>query len=296
MKIIQRRKIYYFISGTMVIFALIFVVLWKFKYGIDFSGGSLLEIYLEKFDRSQIEGVFKEFGIENVSITTSASGKEVILRFKEIDEPTHQELVKKLKENASVVEELRFETVGPTIGKTFRQKAVSSIVGVLLVIALYIAFAFREVSRPVPSWKYGLITLVTLFHDIMAPIGLFSFLGHFYNLEIDSQFIIALLVVMGFSVHDTIVVFDRIRENLKKAQKEESFEDIVNVSVNETIVRSINTSLTTMLVLFALYIWGPAILRSFVLTLLVGIGVGTYSSIFIASPLLVDSILRKKQR
>jgi preprotein translocase subunit SecF len=296
MKIIQRRKIYYFISGTMVILALIFVVLWKFKYGIDFSGGSLLEIYLEKFDRSQIEGVFKEFGIENVSITTSASGKEVILRFKEIDEPTHQELVKKLKENAYVVEELRFETVGPTIGKTFRQKAVSSIVGVLLVIALYIAFAFREVSRPVPSWKYGLITLVTLFHDIMAPIGLFSFLGHFYNLEIDSQFIIALLVVMGFSVHDTIVVFDRIRENLKKAQKEESFEDIVNVSVNETIVRSINTSLTTMLVLFALYIWGPAILRSFVLTLLVGIGVGTYSSIFIASPLLVDSILRKKQR
>jgi preprotein translocase subunit SecF len=207
---------------------------------------------------------------------------------RQIDEEKHQEILRALKDRMPEIEELRFETVGPTIGKTLRQKAIASLVGVLVVIALYIAWAFRQVSRPVSSWKYGLITLLTLFHDILAPIGLFSFLGHYYQVEIDSQFIVALLVVMGFSVHDTIVVFDRIRENLRKAPKGEEFEATVNRSVNETLVRSVNTSLTVLLVLGALYFVGPNSLRHFVLALLVGIAVGTYSSIFLASPLLVD--------
>jgi len=154
-----------------------------------------------------------------------------------------------------------------------------------------VAFVFRRTSRPVSSFRYGLITVLTLFHDVLIPAGLMALLGKFLNQEIDTNFIVALLVIMGFSVHDTIVVFDRIRENLKlreeKKLKIQNFSDIVNVSVNETMPRSINTSLTLVLVLLSLYFLGPIILKNFVLVILVGAVVGTYSSIFIASPLLV---------
>lgn len=272
----------------MVLVAAAAFALWQFRYGIDFVGGTLWEISAPEFRQEEVADAFAKFGVANVSMTPSDDGRELTLRFKEIDEKTHQEILQELKSRMPALEELRFETVGPTIGKTLRQKAVTSIFGVLLVIALYIAWAFRQVSRPISSWKYGIVTLVTLFHDVMVPIGLFAFLGRFFGVEIDSQFIVALLVVMGFSVHDTIVVFDRIRENLRNAEKKERFEETVNRSVNETFVRSVNTSLTVLLVLAALYIWGPETLRHFVLALLVGIGAGTYSSIFVASPLLVD--------
>ncbi len=295
MNIIGHRKIFYIFSASIVCLALISIFLWQFKYGIDFSGGTLWEIKAQNLQQEKIIETFKQFQIDNVIITPSADRKEFVLRFHEIDEKKHQEILQQLRKEFDGLEELRFETVGPTIGRTLRQKAIRSIIGVLIVIALYIAWAFRQVSRPVSSWKYGVITLFTLFHDVLAPAGLFSFLGHFFKVEIDSQFVVALLVVMGFSVHDTIVVFDRIRENLRKAQKGERFEDTVNRSVNETLVRSINTSLTVLLVLVVLYFFGPESLKYFVLALLVGISIGTYSSIFLASPLLVDWAKRSKK-
>lgn len=286
MNVIGHRKIFYIASGAMVLAGFVAVILFRFKPGIDFAGGTLWEIRAAVPAEEAVAEIFRAAGIENVGITPS--GNEWILRFRDVDEKTHQELAAALKEKLSGFEELRFDTVGPTIGRTLRQKAVQAIVGVLLVIALYIAWAFRQVSRPVSSWKYGLVTVVTLFHDVMAPIGLFAVLGRALGVEIDSQFIVALLVVMGFSVHDTIVVFDRIRENLHKAVKGEDFGITVNRSVNETLVRSLNTSLTVLIVLAALFVWGPASLKLFVLALAAGIGVGTYSSIFLASPLLVD--------
>lgn len=296
MKIIGYRKIYYVLSGAMVLVSIVAVGVWQFRYGIDFVGGTLWEIVVEReAAQGELEETFRGFGIENVSVTPGAvDAKEMILRFRKIDEHTHQEILGALRERFGEVDELRFETVGPTIGRVTRQRAVQSVIGVLVAIALYVMWAFRRVSRPIASWQYGAVTLVTLFHDIMAPVGLFAFLGRFAGVEIDSQFIVSLLVLMGFSVNDTIVVFDRIRENLHNAPKGELFENTVEKSVRETLVRSVNTSLTLFLVLAGLFIWGPDTLRYFVLSLMVGTMVGAYSSIFLASPLLVDLARRAR--
>jgi len=161
---------------------------------------------------------------------------------------------------------------------------------VLLAIVLFVAFAFRKVSKPISSWVYGLVTILALTHDVLIPTGVFAFLGHFYGFEVDTLFVTALLVILGFSVHDTIVVFDRIRENLHKNEEDrdkKDFETIVGESINQTFVRSINTSLTTLFAIFMLYILGPDSIKNFSLALLIGITAGTYSSIFIGSTLLV---------
>jgi preprotein translocase subunit SecF len=205
---------------------------------------------------------------------------------KSITESEHQTLETALQNRFGTIDELRFESIGPSVGVQLRNKAIRAAIFVLLAISLYIAFSFRKVSYPVKSWKYGVITLMTLFHDVLIPSGMLAVLGHFQGLEMDTNFVVALLVIMGFSVHDTIVVFDRIRENLLIKKGSESFDETVNTSVNQTIARSINTSLTLVLILAAMLAVGAAPLRFFVLTIMVGTVVGTYSSIFVASPLL----------
>ncbi len=209
------------------------------------------------------------------------------MRAGEINETDHQKYLSVLKNKIPSFDELSFQSIGPSIGVELRKDALIAIGLVLIGISLYIAFAFRKASRPVSSWKYGIVTLLTLFHDVAIPAGLLALLGHFLKIEIDSNFVVALLVVMGFSVHDTIVVFDRIRENLLKSRGREDFETLINASVNQTLARSINTSLTLILVLVAMYFTGPINLRYFILTLLVGVTTGIYSSIFIASPALL---------
>ena len=160
----------------------------------------------------------------------------------------------------------------------------------VLCTIVFIAWAFRGVSKPVQSWKYGIVAIVTLLHDILVPAGLFAILGRFVGAEVDALFIVALLTILGISINDTIVVFDRIRENLRfnedKGRREE-FEEVVGRSITQTIARSINTSLTVVIVLAALYLLGPVVTKNFALTLIVGMIAGTYSSIFLASPLLV---------
>jgi preprotein translocase subunit SecF len=202
-------------------------------------------------------------------------------------EADHQKFLGVLEGKFPGLEELSFQSIGPSVGKELRTKSIVAIALVLIGISLYIAFAFRKVFRPVSSWKYGWVTLVTLFHDVAIPAGLIAVLGRFLHVEIDGNFVVALLVVMGFSVHDTIVVFDRIRENLFLDRGKTDFTTIVNQSVNQTLARSVNTSLTLILVLLAMYVAGPASLHYFILTLLVGVTTGVYSSIFVASPLLV---------
>ncbi|MEK9209494.1 MAG: protein translocase subunit SecF, partial [Patescibacteria group bacterium] len=242
-----------------------------------------------------------------------------ILRFKNIDEETHQEILTALgnpvskletgfpsalsseasKVDEDVVIEKRFVAIGPVIGRELKQKSLLALILVGLMIIAYIAFAFRKVSKPVSSWKYGVTAVLALVHDVLIPTGVFSFLGHFYGLEIDILFVTALLTILGFSVHDTIVVFDRIRENLKK-RKEDSFEKAVNASVNQTLTRSVNTSLTVLFALLALFFLGSQSIKYFSLTLILGVSFGTYSSIFLASPLLVSwqkfSENRKKRK
>jgi len=233
------------------------------------------------------------------SLKLQPSGEhDYIIRFEEIDESTHQEInsglaaieIEGVEDNQ--FSELRFEAVGPIIGNELKAKAVQSILVVLVFIVLYIAYAFRKVSKPVASWKFGIAAIIALTHDILVIAGIFAALGYFLNIEVDSLFVTALLTILGFSVHDTIVTFDRTRENLFK-NNNKSFSEIVNISVNQTIVRSINTSVTTLLVLLAIYFFGGESIKNFVLALVLGVIIGTYSSIFLASPLL--TIWRKRK-
>lgn len=287
--IIGKRKLWLGITATLVILSAVAVGLWGLKFGIDFTGGSLMEITFANSRPAtpELASDMASFGAADVSIQP-VGDDGAIARFRSVDEPAHQEILKKLQEKYSDVSEDRFESIGPTIGKELRTKALYSIVIVLICIIVYIAWAFRKVSKPVVSWKYGAIAVIVLVHDIGVPIGVFAVLGHFMGVEVNSTFVAAILTILGYSVNDTIVVFDRVRENLLHSGGDyDRFDTIVNESVNQTFARSINTTLTTLLALVAIFFWGGETVKYFALALIVGIGLGAYSSIFIASPLLV---------
>jgi preprotein translocase subunit SecF len=215
---------------------------------------------------------------------TGTSG--VIIVTPVIDKAAHDKLEADLRTQVGSFTETSYTSIGPVIGSELRQNAFWELLLVTLGIVFYIAYAFRKVTRPVTSWRFGWAAIVALVHDLVVVIGIFSILGHFFHVEVDSLFVTAVLTVLGFSVHDTIVVFDRIRENLR-TEAGRSLEDVVNHSINQTIVRSLNTSLTVLFVLLSLLLFGGDTIRYFVLALFIGIIAGTYSSIFIASPILV---------
>jgi len=283
MNIIKYRKIFFIISAALILASIVSLSVWHLKLGIDFTGGSLLEVkYAGTASvNSEIKDKLAQFNLGEVNVTP-AENNSVILRFKDIDEATHQNILHSLGD----VEEKSFESVGPVIGAELMRRAIYAIALVILMIVIYIAWAFRKVSRPISSWQYGIATLIALLHDVIIPVGIFAILGHFLGVEIGLLFVTAVLTILGFSVHDTIVVFDRIRENLRR-HIGDNFEDTVNRSINQTISRSINTSFTVLLTLLAVYFFGGESIRYFALALIVGIIFGTYSSIFIASPLLV---------
>jgi len=293
LNIIQNRKYSYILSSILILISILSLIAWGLKPGIDFTGGSLLELSFEgeRPDVKTIGESLTSLELGDIKIQPSGDNNN-ILRFKNIDEETHQTILAQIKNtfngegNSSLATEERFESVGPVLGKELQDKAWIAILLASIMIVLYIAYAFRKVSKPVESWKFGLAAVVALIHDILIVAGLFSLLGHFVGIEVDSLFITALLTILGFSVHDTIVVFDRTRENLSKHYSS-NFEEIVNDSINQTLSRSINTSMTTLLVLITLYIFGGVTISNFVLALIAGITVGTYSSIFVASPILV---------
>lgn len=298
LNIVKYKNFYLIFSAILVGVAVWAIFTFHFREGIDFSGGTLWEFKISQNTPSvsEIQSVFgNTLKIADVRLNYDVQNNTFLSRFGSATEADHQQFLQLLKNKYPSFEERSFQSIGPSIGKDLRQKAITAIILVLVGISLYIAFAFRKTSRPVSSWKYGWITLITLFHDVIIPAGLIAFLGKYVQVEIDSNFVVALLVVMGFSVHDTIVVFDRIRENLSLHRGKMEFSAIVNESVNQTLARSINTSLTLILVLIALYITGPLGLRYFILTLLVGVTTGIYSSIFVASPtlLLVNRNIKK---
>lgn len=290
LNIVGHKKIWFVISGTLVALAVLAVIFYGFKESPEFTGGSQWQFSIPANQASltDVQSFFaNSFHIPDATITYDATNQSYLATFSTITEATHEQDLSLAKSKWPGFGELSFSSIGPSVGASLAQKSVIAIILVIIGISLYIAFAFRKASRPVSSWKYGWITLLTLFHDVSIPAGLLAILGHFKGVEIDSNFIVALLVVMGFSVHDTIVVFDRIRENLVTHRGKASFATVVNDSVNQTIARSVNTSLALILVLVALLFAGPANLWYFVLTLLVGVTTGIYSSIFIASPALV---------
>jgi preprotein translocase subunit SecF len=283
------RKIFYGFSIILFIGSLASIFLFGLNWGIDFTGGSSLELtYKNQNEVPSFENIreaLADFNLGEMSIQKKGD-RGIILKMKNISEAEHQEILKKLEGLAYVEEGTEsFQMIGPIIGKELKEKTKTAIILALIAITLYITLAFRRVSRPVKSWQYGLASLVALFHDVVIPIGVFAVLGHFYNVEIDLPFVAAILTVLGFSVHDTIVVYDRIRENLLRTN-EKVFDLVINKSLNQTMARSITTVLTTLIVLFTIFFFGDPSLKYFSLALIIGISMGAYSSIFIASSLL----------
>jgi preprotein translocase subunit SecF len=290
LNIVGHKKIWFTISIILVGVAVIAIATFGFKQSAELKGGTLWEFKVpgQTLSVSDVQSeLVNNLHVTDAEVNFDNGNQSFLVRFGSIDESTHQQYVSALTSAWPSVQELSFQSISASVGTNLRNNAIIAILLVLVGISLYIAFAFRKASRPISSWKYGWITLLTLFHDVAIPAGMIAILGHFMNVQIDSDIIVALLVVMGFSVHDTIVVFDRIRENLLNHRGKTPFATIVNDSVNQTLARSINTSFTLILVLLSLYFVGPADLKYFVLTLLVGVTTGIYSSIFIASPALV---------
>ncbi len=281
MLIIKYKAFFIGLSVVLVVASFVLMNIYGIKRGIDFTGGSVIDITYIK-DTPALTGA----SFEKENITLFKTG-DATYRF--VSSRTYEEISPIITAIGNDGGKYPFEftqvsTVGPTLGAEMTKKAIIALIVVVLAILSFIAFAFRAVSRPVPSWKYGVIAMVTLLHDIIIPTGVFVILSYKYGAEVDTLFVIALLTIIGISISDKIVVFDRIRENLKVAKG--SFEEIVGKSLSQTFTRSINTSVTVILALLALYLFGPVTTKYFTLILMIGVFVGTYSSIFVASPLL----------
>lgn len=286
MQIIANRKIWFTFSGALIVLSFVALFAWGLKPSIDFTGGALLEMQFVSLPPSEkVASVFTELNLPAPAFQPDAAKATLVMRFAPVTESQHQALVGKLKENFTDATEIRFDSIGPTVGRELFRRALFAVVIVTLMILFYIIWSFRMVSRPVPAFVYAVIVILTFLHDVIIPLGLFAYLGHFKGWEVGSPFIAAVLTILGYSIADTIVVLDRVRENIRKLRG--TFVEIVEASVHQTITRSFNTSVTTTLALVAILIFGGATLQSFALALIVGIAVGTYSSIFIAAPLLV---------
>lgn len=284
--IVKRRYLYFGISLLIIIPGLIALIIWGLPLAIDFTGGSMLYIRFASGSlpsSQEIMDLYTEYGFTDTLVQTSGSDT-LFIRSKDMDEATRSEIVQAMEERfkTSIVVE-SFETVGPSIGKEVAIRAAGAVGLAALGIMLYITYAFRGVTHAV---RYGISAIIAMLHDVLVVIGIEAFLGHFLGWEVDAMFLTALLTVIGFSVHDTIVVFDRIREN-SNVYRRLPYETVVNHSIVQTLARSLNTQLTVLFTLLALALFGGITIRHFVIILLVGVLSGTYSSIFNAAPILV---------
>jgi len=298
-RIIQKSFWFLIPAGLALIVAIAALSVWGLRFGLDFTGGSLLEVQYSNYQPSlmEVQEALKDAGVSNLIVQPTSDS--VLIRFQENTEEAHQSVIGALEGLATDREgvefrELQFESVGPSIGQELKQKSFNAVALALIMIILYISLTFRKVSKPVSSWKYGLIAILALVYNIIFTLGAFAFFGHFYGVEINTPFIAALLTILGYCVNDTIIVFDRIRENLPKSR--DNFENTVNLSLNQTLSRSINTSFTVLLALAAIFLFGGASIRDFTLAMIIGVIIGTYTSLFTASPLLViwDNFSRRR--
>jgi len=294
---VKYRKICFIFSGILLAGSLVCLIIFGLKLGIDFTGGSILELEFKtaRPTNQEIRESLKEFNLGEIYIQP-ADEKGLILRMKDISEDVHQQIIQKLKGPTSggypgELEEKRFESIGPVIGQELKEKAKLLIAISLLSIVFYIAIAFRKVQKPLSSWQYGIASLLILSHDILIPLGVFALLGKFYQIQLTIPIICALLTVVGYAINNVVVVYDRLRENLLRGVFRDfvlEFETAANKSINQTLTRQLNTSLTTLFPLIAIFFLGGETLKYFALTLILGITAGTYSSIFLATPILVS--------
>ena len=291
MFIVKNRNIFFAVTALITLVALVSLFVFGLKPSLEFTGGTLVQVAYpeERPAPALVEEALDAAGFEGYSLR-EANERDYILRAANLTEIQRSSIAELLSGGDRYRGEItQLTEVGPTIGKELRNKAIISLVLVLLCILLFIAFAFRHVSKPISSWIYGLIALVTLLHDVIVPVGFFALLGYLHGAQIDTLFVTAILTVLGFSIHDTIVVFDRVRENLRINQernRKEDFAETAGRSLGQTFVRSINTSLTLLLVLFAVLFFGGVTVHNLVLVLIFGTFFGAYSSIFVATPLL----------
>lgn len=299
MFVIKYKNIFFAISGLAFVASIIAMAVWGLRPSVDFTGGSVISVEYAAGtapESAEVSTALTEAGFPNALVRT-AGENQFNIRTRALVEGDSDAIITTLSALGTDMEVDRLSSVGPTVGQELRKKTMIAISLVVVMIILYVAFAFRHVSKPISSWRYGLVAIITLVHDVVIPAGVFAALGHFAGLEADTLFVVGLLTILGLSVNDTIVVFDRIRENLRtneENESSESFDVTVGKSLEQTYVRSFNTSFTLILVLLVLFYMGGPTIHSFMLVLLVGTFAGTYSSLFIASPLLVVMGERKR--
>ena len=295
LKIVQKRKYAYAFSILVSGVAIACIVLFGLKLGIDFKGGTLMEVRFSESSDVSADLVREKLGALNLQSLSvqPTDNRGMILRYLASDETANERVLTELRTTDQAVAQLRVDFIGASVSNQMQSQALVGTLVAVLVVALYIAWAFRKVSYPINSWEYGIGAVIALLHDILITVGAFALFGHFLGIEVGIPFIAALLTILGYSVNDTIVVYDRVRENLLRSRVGTDFETIVNRSLNETLVRSINTSLTVIITLIAVAIFGGESVRWFAIALLIGVSFGAYSSIFIASALLVTRFKMK---
>lgn len=288
--IISKTKYAYILSGALTVLSILSLFVWGLKYDIDFTGGTRMVVKFanEIPPKDDVNAVLGDLNLKSLTLQNSEN-KSMIVRYASEDDKTNVDVWTAVSGKYQDATQSSVDFINSSVSKELKSKSLSAIALAIVVIMAYIAWAFRKVSRPVESWKYGAGAVIALAHDVLITAGVFSVLGHFYGIEVGIPFIAALLTILGFSVHDTIVVYDRTRENLLKSSQKIPFSEVVNKSLNETLVRSINTSLTVIITLLAIYLFGGVSIKYFALALLVGVTFGTYSSIFVATALLVTS-------
>ncbi len=281
---------YFFVISTVALFlSIVLLIVPGPHYSIEFTGGTRFEITVPE-DKTQpdIASAFGSFSRTDLIPTINRmQNGNFLVRMKGIDDETHKALLTHLKSTLGGVTEVQYTTIGPTVGKTLKTHAIYALIVASLGIIIYLAFAFRKIPRRYSPWKFGIVAVMTLLHDVLVTVGIFVVLSRFTNFEADTLFVTALLTILGYSVNDTIIIFDRIRDNLFIQERKEDFATIANRSVNQAWKRSCYTSTSTLIMLFSLFFLGSESIKWFVLTLIIGIILGTYSSIFVATPLLV---------
>lgn len=285
---VDLRGVWYAIAAVLIGLSAAFLGMWGLKQGIEFTGGTLMAVQYAQTrpSNADLQRVLDESGIDLGAVVIQPAGdRDVQFRLRNLSDEEHVKLFEALKKHDENVQELRYDAIGPTIGNELRQKSLTGLIIVLLAILAYVAFVFRGVSAPIQSWKYGLVTIFASGFTVLIPLGLYAFLGKFHGVEIGTPFVAAIMTIIGYSMTDTIVVMDRIRENLRKMSA--SYPQIVEQSIRQTFVRSMTNSMATLLTLFAIFFYGGDTLDEFTLPLILGIIIGTFSSMLIASPLLV---------
>jgi preprotein translocase subunit SecF len=279
----------FFFSVALTIAAVVLVAVFGLRLGADFKGGSVIEIVFNNSrplpdELGKVIGAVE--GVNNVSVSPVGE-KNVLVKLNDINEQVHQNVLGAVSAKFGEITENRFDSIGPTIGKELKSKSITAIIVLLLAVVVYIAIVFRKLSQVLSPWAMGFAAIAGLVHDVLVPAGLFALLGYYLNVEITAVFLAAALTILGYSISDSVVVFDRVRENVLRFGAKENFGETVHRSIMQTLIRSINTTFTTLLSLAAICFFGGESVRYFALALMVGIFCGAYSSIFIASPILV---------